>query len=96
MIARWQVRGRHRVGCMDCELDFNGTAFYLHNVAPAHGPWGASGESEKLCVDCMGGKLKLAVGTEAEVISAKLTQLRSSQGPSGIACGAFVQRYWRD
>ena len=66
--------------CTDCDADFNGLPLYVQEISK--GPW----DAEKLCMGCMGRKLRKAVGTDLADIKARLAPLRTSQ-QDGIGAG---------
>ena len=83
-----EVRGRHKKDCTLCDADFNSASHYVQESA--RGPW----DAEKLCLECIGGKLRKTVGTDRTAIEAKLAPLRASQR-DGIAMGCFANTYLR-
>ena len=83
-----EVRGRHKKQCSDCDADFNGMSLYVQESSK--GPW----DAEKLCMGCMGRKLRKAVGTNLAEIERKLGPLRTSQR-EGIAAGWWANTYMR-
>ena len=88
LYQRKPVAGNHRKPCSECDAPFRCGMDYVQECAS--GPYYA----KKLCVGCMGRRLKKAVGTDTQAIQAALAPLRVTQ-QRGISTGYFAQAYMR-
>lgn len=86
---RKEVKGQHRKPCSDCDIDFTRGMDYVQECGK--GPYGA----DKLCVGCMGRRLKNEVGTNLSTIQQALIPLQQAQS-GGIMGGSFCQMFRQD
>ena len=87
--VRKEVKGQHRKPCSDCGIDFTRGMDYIQECG--QGPYGA----DKLCVGCMGRRLKKDVGTNLSTIQQALVPLQQAQS-GGILGGSFCQMFRQD
>mmetsp|Transcript_32023 Transcript_32023/g.35871 ORF Transcript_32023/g.35871 Transcript_32023/m.35871 type:complete len:202 (-) Transcript_32023:242-847(-) len=87
--VRKEVRAPHKKPCEDCGTNFYKGMNMDYIQECGKGPY----DAKKLCVGCMGRRLKREVGIDLDNIQQALTPLRLAQ-PNGImAGGSFVQMF---